>query len=410
MVGRVLVRVTPDAGDFWIPEGECVGRARLGIFRDKDVPRDAFVVKKLDASHPETVQLLNLCGNMKVSRMDGNIRRDFSLVQRGLIALHIQDLIRCGTTTLKIVAIEETVGTTGLRTGAVLPPGTPSEHVAATQADPDSEEEAGRTEAARTTRFSGAGAAAAAAPAPPPPKTMDLQAALPTPRCKGNKPAQNKRRRQRQAAELHALREKDPVAAARADAAATKAGREARLKADAHAAIAVDDLAAAAKCISQLEKLKKQKKKKKKTQKKDATAAGRTETLVGSAPSADAACAAGDTTGRQRLAALVTRMSNAPCPKGGSAIASVRVHKPTMMSREAQRYRVRVTAKTRRKPKSKEKRGQMRLLASETRHVLQGGAGAATEAAVRSAVHMLEAIDAGRIALRSVNAKMVRGY
>ena len=231
---------------------------------------------------------------------------------------------------------------------------------------------------------------------------------------KGNRPEQKKRRRQRrrqrQAEDLHALREKDPVAAARADAAATKAGREARLKADAHAAIAVGDLAAAAKCISQLEKLKKQKKKKKKTQKKDATAAGRTETLVGSAPSADAACAAGDTTGRQRLAALVTRMSNAPCPKGGSAIASVRVHKPTMMSREPQRYRVRVTAKTRRKPKSKEKRGQMRLLASETRHVLQGGAGAATEAAVRSAVHMLEAIDAGRIALRSVNAKMVRGY
>ena len=258
--GRVLVRATHDAdgkvertGDFWIRAGDTVGRLNAFIFPDPDVSRDVLKVQNIVPGTRPWTDIFILRRNVTVARLDDGVRRNFTSVDFGSISLYIGDFIRCGGTTLEIIDMEEDAGAGG----DTLPPHKDYDEVPMTQVEPDEGAEDQRTAAARGLRFVAMEGAAAAAAAPLPAATMSVDAPLPTPRRnKGNKAAQNKRRREREAAELRAARKRDPVAAAQAAATAVDAGREAKLKARAQAAIAVGDLAKAGGLLAQLQRLK----------------------------------------------------------------------------------------------------------------------------------------------------------
>ena len=258
--GRVLFRATHDTDDevertgvFWICAGGTVGRLNAVIFPDGDVSREFFKVQNIVAGTRPSTDILFLRRNVTVARMEDGVRRNFTDVDFGSIPLHTGDFIRCGGTTLEIIDMEEAAG----EGGETLPPHEDYDDVLMTQAEPDEDEGAQRAAAARGLRFVAKEGAAAAAAAPLPAATMNVDAPLPTPpRNRGNKAAQNKRRRQREAAELRAARERDPVAAAQAAAMAVDAGREAKLKERAQAAIAVGDIAKAGGLLAQLQRLK----------------------------------------------------------------------------------------------------------------------------------------------------------
>ena len=258
--GRVLLRATHDAdgkvertGDFWIREGDTVGRVNALIFPDADVSRDVLKVQKIVPGARPWTDIFILQRNVTVARLDDGVRRNFTSVDFGSIPLYIGDFIRCGGTTLEIIDMEEDAG----ERGDTLPPQDGYDEVPMTQVEPDEDAADQRAAAARGLRFVATEGAAAAAAAPLPAATMDVDAPLPTPpRNKGDKAAQNRRRRKRQAAELRAARERNPVAAAQAAARAVDAGREAKLSARAQAAIAVGDLAKAGGLLAQLQRLK----------------------------------------------------------------------------------------------------------------------------------------------------------
>jgi hypothetical protein len=98
--------------------------------------------------------------------------------------------------------------------------------------------------------------------------------------------------------------------------------------------------------------------------------------------------------------AIVRRLSNRPCPKGGTAVSGVEV-KTKQQGGKGGEWRCRVVARCRRKKKSKEKQGEKRCLADATHKVKAE----AQSMAAREAVDVLRSIESGKVDLRLVSNK-----
>jgi len=103
----------------------------------------------------------------------------------------------------------------------------------------------------------------------------------------------------------------------------------------------------------------------------------------------------------QAMHAIARRLSNKPCPKGGTAVSGVQVKTKQQGKGSSSEWRCSVVANCRRKKKSKEKPGEKRCLAEATHKVKVE----AQSMAAREAVDVLRSIESGKVDLRFVSNK-----
>jgi len=243
--------------------GKCLGRDKGELFATS-VSREAVWVQNISEQSDGGWQAdARICASGVGVSAPGSSLLQRKFVEKKLtdvVTLHVGTRIKLGISIATVSFIGNATDASLPHDGGMMDEGEDGDEdegedtVAATQANSPSDEARGSA-VGRMARFSGAEQGGASSVSK---KTKErVNQPLPTPRRnKGDKAAQNKRRRERQAAERHAARKRDPVAAAQAAAAAAGAGREAKLKARAQAAIAVGDLALARRLLAQLEKQK----------------------------------------------------------------------------------------------------------------------------------------------------------